>query len=102
MCEERRSALLLGLLLGQRRADAQLVQFLHQVAVLVHLEQDVAAAHKLTVDVHLGDGGPVGELLDAWWWREETQQSQGRRFKTPTVSLLQRSLVRNPYIELLM
>lgn len=57
---------LLGLLLGveQQRADAQLLQLLHQVPVLVHLQQDVAATHKLAVEVDLGDGGPVGVVLD--------------------------------------
>lgn len=57
---------LLGLLVSveQRRADAQLLQLLHQVTVLVHLQQDVAASHKLAVKVHLGDGGPVREVLD--------------------------------------
>lgn len=63
----RRPPPLLGLLVGveQRRADAQLLQLLHQVAVLVHLQQDVAAAHELAVEVHLRDRGPVGELLDS-------------------------------------
>lgn len=58
---------LLGLFLGvqQRRADAQLLQLLHQVSVLVHLEQDVTASHELAAEVHLRDRGPVGELLDA-------------------------------------
>lgn len=58
---------LLGLLLRrqQRGADAQLLQLLHQVPVLVHLEQDVAAAHELTAEVQLRDRGPVGEELDS-------------------------------------
>ncbi|TNN37982.1 hypothetical protein EYF80_051861 [Liparis tanakae] len=49
----------------QGGADAQLLQLLHQVPVLVHLQQDVAAAHKLTAQVHLRDRGPVGEQLDS-------------------------------------
>lgn len=58
---------LLGFFLGvlQRRADAQLLQLIHQVSVLVHLEQDVAASHELAVEVDLRDCGPVGEDLDS-------------------------------------
>lgn len=58
---------LLGFFLSvqQCRADAQLLQLLHQISVLVHLEQDVTASHKLAVEVHLGDCGPVGEVLDS-------------------------------------
>lgn len=32
---------------------------------LVQVQQNVAPADKFAVDVHLGDGGPVAELLDA-------------------------------------
>lgn len=58
---------LLGFFLGvlQSRVDAQLLQLLHQVSVLVHLEQDVAASHKLAIEVDLRDCGPVGEDLDS-------------------------------------
>lgn len=54
---------LLGFLLRVQQCGAyiQLLQLLHQISILVHLEQDVAAAHKLTVKVHLRDRGPVGE-----------------------------------------
>ncbi|KAG7244273.1 hypothetical protein INR49_004411 [Caranx melampygus] len=34
-----------------------------EVSILVHLEQDVAASHKLAIEVHLRDCGPVGEVL---------------------------------------
>lgn len=59
--------LLFGFLLSvqQRGADAQLLQLVHQVSVLVHLEQDVAASHKLAIEVDLRDRGPVGELFDS-------------------------------------
>lgn len=59
--------LLLGFFLSiqQSRADAQLLQLLHQIPILVHLQQDVTAAHKLTVEVHLRDRGPIREVLDS-------------------------------------
>lgn len=58
---------LLGLFLCVQhcRADAQLLQLLHQVSVLVHLQKDVAASHKLAIEVHLRDRGPVGEVFDS-------------------------------------
>ena len=82
---------LLGLLLGlhQRRLNAHLAELVHQVSTLVHLQQDVTAAHKLTVQVHLGDGGPVGELLDAW-----LVGGGGRGRNTLRVSFKSRSTVR--------
>lgn len=46
-------------------ADPQLFQFFHEVPVLVHLQKNVAAPHKLAVEVHLRDGGPVGIVLNA-------------------------------------
>lgn len=48
----------------QRGLDAQLLELLHQVPVLVHLQQDVTATHELTVEKDLWDGGPVGVVLD--------------------------------------
>ena len=36
-----------------------------QLATLKHLGHDVRATDKLTMDIELGDGWPVGVLLDA-------------------------------------
>lgn len=36
----------------------------------MHLEQDVAASHKLPLEVDLRDRGPVGEDFDSWKQRE--------------------------------
>lgn len=59
---------LFGLVLSvnQCRTDSQLFQLLHQVTVLVHLKQDVAASNKLSVEVNLRDRGPVGEVFYSW------------------------------------
>ena len=58
--------LLAVLFAGQRRLDADLVELLDELSVLVHLEQDVAAADELAFEVHLRDGRPIAELFDAW------------------------------------
>lgn len=49
----------------ERGEDALLLEQLGQRAVLVHGDEDVAAADELLVEVELGDGEPVGVLLDA-------------------------------------
>jgi len=51
------------------RAKSELIGFLLpeqllQFAVLVHLDEDVAAADEFTFDVDLGNGGPAGEFFD--------------------------------------
>src|SRR5712692_1937926 len=43
----------------RRRADERF-----QFAVRVHFANDIAPANELTVDIHLGDGRPVGVVLD--------------------------------------
>lgn len=64
---EVRPFLLLWFFFGaqQRRLNAQLLQLIHQISVLVHLEQDVAASDKLAIEVDLRDRGPVGEFFDS-------------------------------------
>lgn len=52
----------LGLALGVFQLDAEEVM---QFAGLVHLGHDIAAADELALDVELGEGGPLAELLEA-------------------------------------
>src|SRR5882672_1423379 len=47
------------------RQHALILQQLLQFAGLEHLADDVAAADELALDVELGNGRPVAELLDA-------------------------------------
>lgn len=47
-------------------ADCQLLpEHFQQLARLVHLEENVAAADEFPIDVDLRDGGPAGEILDS-------------------------------------
>lgn len=71
---------LLGLSLSieQRGPDAQFLQFVHQITILVHLEQDVAASYELAVEVDLRDRGPVGELLDSCGRKKHRHESGGK------------------------
>ena len=55
--------LLLGLF--QCTLDSDLLQFLNELPILVHLQEDIAASNKLAVHKHLRDGGPVTVILDA-------------------------------------
>ena len=49
----------------QRQLYPHLLQLLDQLPALVHLEEDVASAHELPLQVDLRDGLPVRELLHA-------------------------------------
>ena len=40
-------------------------QFFPEFAGVVHLDQDVRAAHEFPFDVNLGNGGPAGKVLDS-------------------------------------
>jgi len=46
--------------------NALLADEVVQLARLVHLAHDIAAADELTLDIELGNGRPVGEALDAF------------------------------------
>lgn len=46
--------------------DLLVLEQLGQFAVLVHRNEDVAAANELLADVELGNRGPVGVLFDAY------------------------------------
>src|SRR5882724_319513 len=50
---------------GRLGVDALVVEQLAQLARGVHLPYDVAAADELALDVELGDGRPLAEVLDA-------------------------------------
>ena len=50
--------------LQKKLTNALTLNQLLQLATLKHLSHDVRAADKLTMDVELGDGWPIGVLLD--------------------------------------
>jgi hypothetical protein len=68
--------LLVALLLNQ---DLVLLKQLRQVSILMHRDQDVAAANKLLVQVQLGDGRPVRVLLDSLPQLRVLQDVEGRK-----------------------
>ena len=47
---------LLGRVVQQSRLDPYLAELLHQLPALVHLQQDITAAHKLALEENLNIG----------------------------------------------
>merc|ERR1719397_1697407 len=47
------------------RFDSNLTQLLYQFPALVHLEHYITASNEFSLKIHLWDGWPVAELLDA-------------------------------------
>ena len=49
----------------QRSARQGDFQLLLKRTVVVHLDENVGSPHEFTLHINLGNGGPIGEFLDA-------------------------------------